>query len=131
MNKQKIKIVAYWVTTIFGPASFIMGGFLFSTRNAQITATLSHLGYPIYFASILGAWKVLGAIAVVIPRLPRLKEWAYAGFFFDLTSAAASRFFVGDGVTDILAPIGFLALVIASWALRPESRKLQSTEGSL
>jgi uncharacterized membrane protein YphA (DoxX/SURF4 family) len=124
MNKQKIKTVAYWVTTILGPASFIMGGLLFSTRSAQVMATLAHLGYPIYFASILGVWKVLGAIAVVIPRFPRLKEWAYAGFFFDLTSAAASRFFVGDGVTDILAPIAFLALVIASWALRPESRKL-------
>jgi uncharacterized membrane protein YphA (DoxX/SURF4 family) len=131
MNKQKIKTIAYWATTILGPASFIMGGFLFSTRNAQVTATLAHLGYPIYFASILGVWKVLGAIAVVIPRFPRLKEWAYAGFFFDLTSAAASRFFVGDGVADILAPIGFLALVIASWALRPENRKLQSNEGSL
>jgi len=127
MNKEKIKTIAYWVTTIFGPASFIIGGFLFLTRNEQITTTLTHLGYPIYFASILGVWKVLGAIAVVIPRFPRLKEWAYAGFFFDLTSAAASRIFVGDSAGDILAPIGFLALVVASWALRPESRKLRSS----
>ena len=127
MNKEKIKTIAYWVTTIFGPASFIIGGFLFLTRNEQITTTLTHLGYPIYFASILGVWKVLGAIAVVIPRFPRLKEWAYAGFFFDLTSAAASRIFVGDSAGDILAPIGFLALVVASWALRPSSRKLQSS----
>jgi uncharacterized membrane protein YphA (DoxX/SURF4 family) len=72
------------------------------------------------------AWKLLGAIAVVIPRFPRLKEWAYAGFFFDLTSAAASRAFVGDSIADIVAPLGFLVLVAASWALRPESRTLES-----
>ena len=127
MNRETIKTIAYWVTTIFGPASFMVGGFLFLTRNEQITTTLTHLGYPIYFASILGVWKVLGAIAVVIPGFPRLKEWAYAGFFFDLTSAAASRIFVGDSAGDVLAPIGFLALVVASWALRPSSRKLKSS----
>ena len=62
------------------------------------------------------------------PRFPRLKEWAYAGFFFDLTSAAFSHASAGDGAGDILAPLGFLALVVASWALRPESRKLQSAK---
>src|SRR6267154_233346 len=127
MNKEKIRTIAYWVTTIFGPASFIVGGILFLTRNQQIATTLTHLGYPIYFASILGFWKALGAIAVVIPGFPRLKEWAYAGFFFDLTGAAASRIFVGDPVSIVLAPIGFLALVIASWALRPPNRKLKSS----
>ena len=86
--------------------------------------TLAHLGYPAYFSTILGAWKLLGAIAIVAPRYPRLKEWAYAGFFFDLTAAAISHAFVGDGVGDILAPLGFLALVAASWALRPASRRL-------
>ena len=85
---------------------------------------MTHLGYPVYFASILGLWKLLGAIAIVAPGFPRLKEWAYAGFFFDLTSAAVSRAAVGDGVADILAPLGFLALVLASWALRPASRTL-------
>jgi hypothetical protein len=73
---------------------------------------------------ILGLWKVLGAVAVLVPGFPRLKEWAYAGFFFDLTGAAASRAFAGDGAADILAPLGFLALVAASWALRPASRRL-------
>jgi hypothetical protein len=72
----------------------------------------------------LGVWKLLGAIVVVIPRFPRLKEWAYAGFFFNLTSAAATRAFAGDSAGDIIAPLVFLALVVASWALRPASRKL-------
>jgi uncharacterized membrane protein YphA (DoxX/SURF4 family) len=125
MNKARMKIIAYWVTTILGPASFVIGGVLHLARTEQVLATLAHIGYPNYFAYILGTWKILGAVAVVVPGFPRLKEWAYAGFFFDLTSAAISRAAVRDGIADVLAPLGFLALVIASWALRPASRKLQ------
>ncbi len=89
-------------------------------------ATLGQLGYPPYLLNILGFWKVLGAVAVLVPGLPRLKEWAYAGFFFDLTGAAASHTFAGDDAGKVLAPLFFLALVAASWALRPASRRLQS-----
>jgi uncharacterized membrane protein YphA (DoxX/SURF4 family) len=124
MNREKLTTIAYWITTIFGPASFVIGGSLFLRRDAQILATNAHLGYPSYFVLILGLWKLLGAIAIVVPGFPRLKEWAYAGFFFDLTGAAASRAFVGDSAADILAPLGFLVLVAASWALRPASRRL-------
>jgi len=128
MKLERIKTIAYWVTTIFGPASFVIGGIIGLTRGAAMLSELAHLGYPAYFSTILGAWKLLGAIAIVAPRFPRLKEWAYAGFFFDLTSAAFSHASAGDGAGDILAPLGFLALVVASWALRPESRKLQSAK---
>jgi uncharacterized membrane protein YphA (DoxX/SURF4 family) len=127
MKNEPIKNIAYWVTTIFGPASFVIGGVLHLTRAEQVMSGLSHLGYPAYFASILGLWKLLGAIAVVMPRFPRLKEWAYAGFFFDLTAAAVSRAAVGDSASDIVAPLVFLVLVLASWALRPASRKLAAT----
>jgi uncharacterized membrane protein YphA (DoxX/SURF4 family) len=89
-------------------------------------STLQHLGYPLYFATLAGAWKILGALAIVAPGLPRLKEWAYAGFFFELTAAAFSHASVGDSAADIIAPLGFLALVAASWALRPASRRLAS-----
>ncbi len=118
----RARTIAFWVTTIFGPASFVIGGYLHLTRDPQVMATLAHLGYPVYFATIMGFWKLLGAVAIVVPGIPRLKEWAYAGFFFDLTGAAATRAFVGDGAADILAPLVFLALVAASWALRPTSR---------
>jgi uncharacterized membrane protein YphA (DoxX/SURF4 family) len=84
----------------------------------------------IYFATILGIWKLLGAIVIVIPRFPRLKEWAYAGFFFDLTGAAASHAFSGDGPALIAQPLLFLALVIPWWALRPSSRKLMAQKQS-
>src|SRR5262245_36534401 len=126
MSRKSFKNVAFWVTTIFGPASFVVGGVLSLTHASQVTDTLSHLGYPAYFAWILGTGKLLGALAIVAPGLPRLKEWAYAGFFFDLTSAAFSNAAVGGGVADIVAPLGFLALVLASWWLRPNSRKLSA-----
>jgi hypothetical protein len=121
---EKAKLIGYWVTTLLGPASFVVGGTLFLTQGEQQVATLAHLGYPAYLLYILGLWKWLGAVAVVIPGLPLLKEWAYAGFFFELTGAAASHAFAGDGPGQILQPIIFLALVMASWALRPASRRI-------
>lgn len=108
----------------------MIGGVLNLTHASQATDTLAHLGYPAYFAWILGVGKLFGALAIVAPGLPRLKEWAYAGFFFDLTAAAFSRASVGDNAVDIIAPLGFLALVLASWALRPASRKLAAASGS-
>jgi len=125
MKRERIKTIAYWVTTVFGPASFVIGGIIGLTRGAEMLSELAHLGYPSYFSTILGAWKLVGAIAIVVPRFPRLKEWAYAGFFFDLTGAAFSHASAGDGAGTILAPLVFLALVGASWILRPESRDLK------
>jgi len=122
MNTTTAKTIAYWVATIFGPASFAIGGYLHLTKDPQVLATLAHLGYPVYFATILGVWKILGAAAIVAPGMPRVKEWAYAGFFFDLTGAAATRFFAGDGPADIVAPLLFLAVVMASRALGPARR---------
>ena len=123
---SRIKTIAFWATTIFGPTSFVIGGVLHLTQSDQVAATLGHLGYPLYFAGLLGMWKLAGAVVITLPGLPRLKEWAYAGFFFDLTAAAYSRAAVGDGVIDIAAPLVFLAIVLASWALRPDSRRLTS-----
>ena len=124
MKNELIKNAAYWIMTILGPTSFVIGGLLNLTQSEQVVSTMTHLGYPAYFASILGIWKLLGAIAITLPGLPRLKEWAYAGFFFDLTAAAVSRVAVGDSAADIVAPLIFLGLVLASWALRPARRRL-------
>jgi len=124
MRSLSIRSVAFWITTIFGPASFVIGGVLNLTHASQTTETMSHLGYPGYFGWILGLGNLLGALIIVAPGLPRLKEWAYAGFFFNLTAAAFSRAAVGDGMADIIAPLGFLALVLASWWLRPNNRRL-------
>ena len=85
---------------------------------------MAHLGYPAYFAAILGFWKVLGSIALVVPRFPRLKEWAYAGIFFDLTGAAVSHAVCHDEAWHVLVTSGFAVLTLVSWALRPQGRRL-------
>jgi len=74
--------------------------------------------------TILGFWKVLGAIALFTPRFPRLKEWAYAGTFFELTGAVASHAVCGDSVGRFIWPGFFAVCAVASWALRPQSRTL-------
>ena len=92
--------------------------------------TLQHLGYPPYFAFILGTGKLLGALAIVLPTPRWIKEWAYAGFFFNLTAAAFSRAAVGDPIGDIIAPLVFLAFVMASWVLQPERKGSKEREAS-
>ena len=126
MKNEKLKNTAYWLTTVLGPASFVIGGTLSLMGGDQVVTTLQHLGYPAYFGMILGVWKLLGAIVIAAPGFPRLKEWAYAGFVFDLTAAAFSHASVGDSTGDIVGPVVFLGLVLASWALRPASRRLAS-----
>jgi hypothetical protein len=84
---------------------------------------MANLGYPMYLMTILGAAKILGVIALLAPRLPLLKEWAYAGFTFDMLGASASHAFVGDSPAEIVTPLVVLALAIASYCLRPPARK--------
>jgi uncharacterized membrane protein YphA (DoxX/SURF4 family) len=84
----------------------------------------THLGYPAYLLIILGAWKVAGAVAILIPRFPRLKEWAYAGAFFSYTGALASHLAVGDGIDKWAVLIVFVGLLALSWGLRPWDRRL-------
>jgi hypothetical protein len=131
MKKQTLKTVAFWLTTVLGPSSFVIGGVLGLRQSPDVVAGVQHLGYPLYFATLLSVWKLLGAIVITAPGLPRVKEWAYAGFVFDLTAAAISHAAVGDSTGDVVAPLVFLALVTASWALRPESRRLPAPARTL
>src|SRR5262249_44407516 len=89
---------------------------------------ITHLGYPPYFMTILGVWYVLAGVALVASRFPRLKEWAYAGLFFNCTGAVASHLAAGDPARTLIGPIVFTGLVVASWALRPSSRRLVPIE---
>jgi hypothetical protein len=125
---MKAKSIFYWTMTIL-VAFFIGGGGLAQIWQYQANphGVVPLLGYPMYFFGILGIWKVLGAIAILAPRFPRLKEWAYAGIFFDLTGAAASCAFVGGYGAygfHVIAPLIITGFMAASWALRPESRKI-------
>ena len=118
------RAVGYWVSTGLLALQFLLGGLMSVARVPVAVAGMQHLGYPLYFGLILGTWKILGALAIVAPRTPRLKEWAYAGIVFDLTGAFASLAASGDRMPGLLGPVVFLALAAASWALRPASRTL-------
>jgi len=124
MNTQRIKPIAYWLATGLVAAEFAMSGAISVARPPIVLAGLAHLGYPAYFPLILGTWKLLGVAALLAPRFPRLKEWAYAGILFDVTGAAFSHAASGDGPADIAVPLVFAALTIVSWLLRPPSRTL-------
>jgi uncharacterized membrane protein YphA (DoxX/SURF4 family) len=129
-TNPRARTIVYWTTTILVALPIGSGGV------SQIMQYLGNphgvvagLGYPMYFFAILGFWKVLGAIAILVPRFPRLKEWAYAGIFFDLTGAAASCAAVGGYGAygfHVIAPLIICGFMMASWALRPESRKIGS-----
>jgi uncharacterized membrane protein YphA (DoxX/SURF4 family) len=123
---MKAKNIAYWTTTIL-VAFFIGGGGLAQIwqYKANPHGVVPALNYPMYFFAILGVWKALGAIAILAPRFPRLKEWAYAGIFFDLTGAALSCAAVGGYgkyCFHVLAPLILTGFTAASWALRPPAR---------
>ena len=121
----KAKTISYWVVTGLVVLVFAGSGIANLAHLPHIAEAMAHLGYPTYFLTVLGTWKVLGAVAITVPGFLRLKEWAYAGMMFDVTGAAASRAALGDGVGMVLAPLFIGAFIVASWALRPEGRVLK------
>ena len=90
---------------------------------------IAALGYPAYFVTILGTWKLLGGVAILAPRLPHVKEWAYAGIAFDLTGATFSHVAMGHPAAKAIVPLVLLGIAAASWALRPASRMLGAATG--
>lgn len=122
-TSRRRRAIAYWATTLLLVAELVVGGAWDVLRTPYVRGILEHLGYPTYVLVILGVWKVLGAVALLVPRFPRLKEWAYAGAFFNYTGAVASHLVVGDGAAAIAYPILQTGLLAASWALRPPARR--------
>lgn len=116
--------IAYWVTTALVALTMLSGGAANALQQHDAAAGMAHLGYPPYFVTILGIWKLLGGVTLLWPGLPRLKEWAYAGIVFDLTGATISHLAMGDGVRHAVTPLVIAALALASWALRPPGRTL-------
>lgn len=100
-------------------------GQLFKMKNGQGGADMvTHLGYPIYLLTILGTWKILGTIAVLIPKFPLVKEWAYAGFFFIMSGAIFSHIAVSDSFTELIPSSLLLVLTVVSWHFRPANRRI-------
>lgn len=123
MTMKTVRSIGYWTATVLVAGELGLGGVWDVLRIPEVSRTIEHLGYPRYFLVILGLWKAAGAAALLVPRLPRVKEWAYAGAFFTYTGAIASHLTVGYAVGElwILAPLA--ALTVASWSLRPAARR--------
>lgn len=119
---RRSKII-YWTSTVLLALGMFSGGLAQLFRAQETADGFTHLGYPLYLLSILGVWKILGVVALLIPGFPLLKEWAYAGFFFAMTGAIISHMASADSFAELLAPFIFLLLSVVSWYFRPESRK--------
>jgi uncharacterized membrane protein YphA (DoxX/SURF4 family) len=116
---------AFWLCTLVIAQELFAGAMWALLRVPFDKEQLAHLGYPPYLLSILGAWKVGGGAVILLPLLPRLKEWAYAGALFDFSGAVASHVFVGDGPKHWAYPATLVAMTLVSWWLRPEGRRLR------
>ena len=124
MKAERTRAIVYWVATVLLVFELVLGGIWDVLRVPHVRVVIERLGYPLYFLVILGVWKLLGAVALVIPRFPRLKEWAYAGVVFNLTGALVSHVASGDIEPD---PMSYLVVMVGitatSWSLRPPSRR--------
>lgn len=121
--KKRDRII-YWVATIWLCLGMTSSGVVQLIPLAEEAERMSAMGYPLYFLTIIGAWKLLGVVAVLIPEFQLVKEWAYAGFFFLMSGAIMSHIAVGDPAVDFFGPSLLLVLTIVSWYFRPLERKL-------
>jgi heme A synthase len=124
VDSTRSRVIAYWVVTGVLAAEGLVGGIMAMLQLELFVGIIRHLGYPVYFMTIHGASYMLAGIALLVPRRPLLKEWAYAGLFFTYIGAMVSHLAVGDGFGAIVAPLVFTGLVCASWALRPSDRRV-------
>ena len=122
--KKRDKII-YWVLTIFLSFGMLAGGIQQLLQVGGYNEIVSQLGYPLYLLSILGAWKILGVIAILIPKQALLKEWAYAGFFFAMSGAFISHLAVGQSFSEAIPSLILMVVTVLSWYFRPASRKLE------
>ncbi len=116
--------IIYWIATAWLSLGMLSTGIVQLLRVKEEAALFTHLGYPLYFLTILGAWKLLGVIAVLIPKFPVVKEWAYAGFFLSMSGAVISHAAVGDPAKESFGPVLLIVLTVISWYFRPADRKL-------
>ena len=120
----RIRTITYWTFTVLLVFELAAGSLWNLLQIEWVRVQLNHLGYPLYYTYISGVWQIGGAAVIIAPGFPRLKEWAYAGSFFQFSGAVASHLSAGDGVEVWLPPLVFLMFVIVSWALRPADRRL-------
>jgi uncharacterized membrane protein len=123
---KKGRTVLYWAATFFLAVGMLAGGVQQMLQTGGYVDIVGQLGYPIYLLSIIGVWKILGVIAVLIPKLPVVKEWAYAGFFFVMSGAVVSHMAMDQPVTEVMPSLILLVVTFLSWYYRPADRKINS-----
>ncbi|MQY26646.1 DoxX family protein [Nocardia aurantia] len=124
-SRPTLSAVAYWIATALVTAELAIGGVWDIARIAYVRDIVTGLGYPTYLLVLLGVWKILGAAALLVQRFPLVKEWAYAGTFFVYTGALASHLTTGYGLAEVPVLAVMTLLTVASWYLRPPSRRLR------
>jgi hypothetical protein len=121
---EKRKVIWYWIITVILSFCIFSGGLAQALQVKGVVQGFKPLGYPNYFISLIGVWKVLGVIAILIPKFKLLKEWAYAGIFFAMSGAVISHIASDDVSVQIIAPFLLAVLTVLSWYLRPADRKI-------
>jgi DoxX-like family len=117
--------IIYWIATLLLALGMASSGFFQMIKLEYLVEKIGEWGYPAYLLTLLGTWKILGVIAILVPKFPLVKEWAYAGYFFLMTGALFTHFSIGDPATAFLGPALLLILTLVSWYFRPEDRKIQ------
>jgi hypothetical protein len=118
--------IIYWISTVWLALGMASTGIVQLIQMKEEEEMFTHLGYPFYVLPMLGIWKLLGVVVVLMPTFPLLKEWAYAGFFFAMSGAVFSHAASGDGAKDFFGPVLLLVLTLVSWYFRPADRKIFS-----
>ncbi len=122
---KKRNNIIYWVSTIWLSLGMISTGIVQLIHMEDEVNKMAALGYPAYFLTIIGLWKLAGVVAILVPGFPVVKEWAYAGFFFITTGAIFTHAAVGDEPVEFFGPFLLLVLTIVSWFFRPANRRVE------
>jgi hypothetical protein len=121
---KKTNKIIYWISTVWLALGMMSTGIVQLLKMKDEVDNITRLGYPGYFLTLLGLWKILGVVVVLIPGFPLVKEWAYAGFFFAMSGATYSRVAAGGSIDEIFPSVLLLFLTIISWYFRPADRRL-------
>jgi uncharacterized membrane protein YphA (DoxX/SURF4 family) len=116
--------IIYWIATLWLALGMLSTGIVQLLNVKEETEFILALGYPAYFLTMMGAWKILGVVAVLIPKFPLVKEWAYAGFLFVMSGAIFSHIAMGNGMKEMFGPLLLLVLTLLSWYFRPANRRV-------
>lgn len=125
MNRTK-KII-YWIATAWLSLGMLSTAIVQLIGTKEEAIRMAKLNYPMYLLTILGVWKILGVFAVLLPKMPIVKEWAYAGFFFAMSGAAISHIICHSPVNEIFPSLLLLILTVVSWYFRPDNRRVSIT----